>query len=165
MMMKEGRISDTLRPIRLPILSVWVVVFQSSVFPFGQAYIHHSASQTCRSFASAIQHRPGPPNPTVVTSRATPTPLTVMKSQFSGDSINTTQSQNHESMDTLLMTLLTPVKECNARRMSSTDLAYIGDVVYELLVRSQFVWPSRRTKDLQNQVVALVRGRSHSLFV
>mmetsp|Transcript_5068 Transcript_5068/g.14213 ORF Transcript_5068/g.14213 Transcript_5068/m.14213 type:complete len:133 (-) Transcript_5068:317-715(-) len=42
--------------------------------------------------------------------------------------------------------------------MSSTDLAYIGDVVYELFVRSKFVWPSRRTKDLQTAVVSLVRA-------
>ena len=42
--------------------------------------------------------------------------------------------------------------------MSGTDLAYIGDVVYELYIRTRTVWPLKRTTDLQQQVVALVRG-------
>ena len=58
----------------------------------------------------------------------------------------------------VLFTLLSPPPKCDVDRMSSTDLAYIGDVVYELLVRSKKVWPSKRTSDLQQQVVRLVRG-------
>lgn len=58
----------------------------------------------------------------------------------------------------VLFTLLSPPPKCDPHRMSSTDLAYIGDVVYELLVRSKKVWPSKRTSDLQQQVVRLVRG-------
>ena len=73
------------------------------------------------------------------------------------------QDSEGESLDLssqiLLESCLIPDPSCKVRRMSSTDLAYIGDVVYELLVRSRFVWPSRRTKDLQNTVVALVRGK------
>jgi len=57
-----------------------------------------------------------------------------------------------------LLEFLTPTKTCNPDQMSGTDLAYVGDVVYELFVRSRHVWPSRRTSDLQNQVVGLVRG-------
>ena len=38
-------------------------------------------------------------------------------------------------------------------------LAYIGDVVFELYIRSRHVWPLKRTADLQNTVVALVRGK------
>jgi ribonuclease-3 family protein len=54
--------------------------------------------------------------------------------------------------------------------MSSTDLAYVGDAVYELLIRTTKVWPSKRTSDLQSQVVSIVRGTSlvsawRSLFV
>lgn len=41
-------------------------------------------------------------------------------------------------------------------------LAYIGDVVFELYVRSRHVWPSKRTSDLQNQVVAIVRAEHQS---
>ena len=84
--------------------------------------------------------------------------------------------------------LLTPSKDCKVNRMSGTDLgeyyyfflskfrkksvqpstltarfymllAYIGDVVFELYVRSRHVWPSKRTSDLQNHVVAIVRGK------
>lgn len=36
--------------------------------------------------------------------------------------------------------------------------AYIGDVVFELFIRSRHVWPSKRTSDLQNIVVNTVRG-------
>ena len=60
----------------------------------------------------------------------------------------------------LLLNLLSPPDKCDVDRMSSTDLAYIGDVVYEMLVRSKKVWPPKRTSDLQNQVVRLVRGKS-----
>lgn len=57
-----------------------------------------------------------------------------------------------------LLELLRPPPSCKVEQMSSTDLAYIGDVVYELLVRSMHVWPPKRTSDLQTTVVALVRG-------
>ena len=56
--------------------------------------------------------------------------------------------------------LLLPPKTCDTDRMSATDLAYLGDVVYELFIRSRTVWPPKRTSDLQKQVVALVRGES-----
>ena len=54
--------------------------------------------------------------------------------------------------------LLMPSSKCNANQVGTTALAYIGDVVYELMVRARHVWPTRRTSDLQRQVVALVRG-------
>jgi len=49
--------------------------------------------------------------------------------------------------------------------MSGTELAYIGDVVYELFVRSRHVWPSKRTSDLQNTVVGLVRAEHQSYLL
>jgi hypothetical protein len=58
----------------------------------------------------------------------------------------------------VLQKLLRPFETCDVDRMSGTDLAYIGDVVYELFVRSRTVWPPKRTADLQQQAVALVRG-------
>jgi hypothetical protein len=70
------------------------------------------------------------------------------------NNINNTGSNTKQS----LLEFLTPTKSCNPDQMSGTDLAYVGDVVYELFVRSRHVWPSRRTSDLQNQVVGLVRG-------
>jgi hypothetical protein len=55
--------------------------------------------------------------------------------------------------------LLVPSDQCNVDRMSATDLAYIGDVVYELFIRTRTVWPPKKTSDLQEKVVALVRGK------
>lgn len=60
--------------------------------------------------------------------------------------------------DTNLCPLLRPVESCNVDRMSGTDLAYVGDVVFELFVRCRTVWPPKRTADLQQQAVAFVRG-------
>jgi hypothetical protein len=56
---------------------------------------------------------------------------------------------------------LRPNESCDADRMSGTDLAYMGDVVYELFVRSRTVWPPQRTADRQDTAVALVRGRKY----
>lgn len=55
--------------------------------------------------------------------------------------------------------LFLPSSSCKVDQMSGTDLAYIGDVVYELFIRTRTVWPLKRTTDLQQQVVALVRGK------
>jgi hypothetical protein len=57
-----------------------------------------------------------------------------------------------------LLEMLSPQSSCTVNQMSGTELAYIGDVVFELFVRSRHVWPSKRTTDLQNLVVGLVRG-------
>jgi hypothetical protein len=66
-------------------------------------------------------------------------------------------SEGHDHMS--LQELLLPSTSCDVGQMSTTDLAYIGDVVYELFIRSRTVWPPKRTSDLQLQVVALVRGK------
>jgi hypothetical protein len=57
-----------------------------------------------------------------------------------------------------LLEMLSPQSSCTVNQMSGTELAYIGDVVFELFVRSRHVWPQKRTTDLQNLVVGLVRG-------
>lgn len=54
--------------------------------------------------------------------------------------------------------LLLPSAKSNADQIGPTALAYIGDVVFELMVRARHVWPTRRTSDLQQQVVSIVRG-------
>ena len=56
--------------------------------------------------------------------------------------------------------LLSPVSSCDVTQLGPTTLAYVGDVVFELFVRSRMIWPTRRTSDLQEQVVSLVRGES-----
>ena len=54
--------------------------------------------------------------------------------------------------------LMSPIDSVKPDQMSAAALAYLGDVVFELFVRSRYVWPSRRMSDLQNKVVSLVRG-------
>lgn len=61
----------------------------------------------------------------------------------------------------LLDQMLSPNSSCDPSQMSPTSLAYIGDSVFELFVRSRYVWPARRTTDLQNLVVGRVRGKMH----
>ena len=58
--------------------------------------------------------------------------------------------------------LMRPWPNLKVDRMSATDLAYIGDVVFEQFVRNKMVWPPKRTSDLQNQVVAIVRAESQA---
>lgn len=61
-----------------------------------------------------------------------------------------------------LLELLRPSSSCRVNQMSGTDLAYVGDVVYELFIRSRCVWPSKRTSDLQDEVVGFVRAEYQS---
>jgi hypothetical protein len=88
-------------------------------------------------------HEPLPPNETVST-----TPIT-------DPTVATTAAPTILSLEQLL----SPVKGCDVTQMGPTAWAYVGDVVFELFVRSQMVWPTRRTSELQEQVVSLVRGK------
>ncbi|MDJ0729332.1 MAG: ribonuclease III domain-containing protein [Crocosphaera sp.] len=47
-------------------------------------------------------------------------------------------------------------------RLSPTFLAYIGDAVYELYVRTCYLLPPRKVGDYHNQVVAQVRAESQA---
>eukprot|EP00977_Amphora_coffeiformis_P000321 scaffold84_cov163-Amphora_coffeaeformis.AAC.15 len=87
-------------------------------------------------------------------------------SQFSMTATNTDEEKGDGTRhQDVLLDLLSPPSKCDVDRMSSTDLAYIGDVVYEMLVRSNKVWPPKRTSDLQQQVVRLVRAEYQSAMV
>lgn len=44
-------------------------------------------------------------------------------------------------------------------------LAYLGDAVYELYVRTHYLLPPRRLADYHNQVVSLVRAESQAAFL
>ena len=59
---------------------------------------------------------------------------------------------------TQLLKILRPSSKRDVTQISPTSLAYIGDVVFELYVRNRYVWPSRRTSQLQQLVVGKVRG-------
>lgn len=69
----------------------------------------------------------------------------------------------HAPTETTIMdAFLQPDPGCDADQMSPSSLAYIGDSVFELFVRSRYVWPSRRTSDLQNKVVGIVRAETQA---
>eukprot|EP00555_Chaetoceros_dichaeta_P005475 CAMPEP_0198254718 /NCGR_PEP_ID=MMETSP1447-20131203/4994_1 /TAXON_ID=420782 /ORGANISM="Chaetoceros dichaeta, Strain CCMP1751" /LENGTH=273 /DNA_ID=CAMNT_0043940889 /DNA_START=70 /DNA_END=891 /DNA_ORIENTATION=+ len=73
---------------------------------------------------------------------------------------NTIEPQNRSS----LRDILHPSKACDPLQMSPTSLAYIGDAVFELYARSRYVWPSRRTSELQTLVVGKVRAETQSIL-
>ena len=58
--------------------------------------------------------------------------------------------------------LMSPVSSAQPDQMSASSLAYLGDVVFELFIRSRYVWPSRRMPQLQNTVVSLVNAEAQS---
>jgi hypothetical protein len=60
--------------------------------------------------------------------------------------------------DQMILEFLRPSVQCDASQLSGTHLAYIGDGVYELFVRSKLVWPPKSTTDLQQRAVGLVKG-------
>lgn len=64
-----------------------------------------------------------------------------------------------------LLSLLRPSPNCKIEQMSVSDLAYIGDVVYELFIRCRTVWPPKRTSQLQEQVVSIVRAEHQSALL
>jgi ribonuclease-3 family protein len=51
------------------------------------------------------------------------------------------------------------------RSLSPTLLAHLGDVVFELLVRSHCLLPPRRIQDYHGQVVSLVRAERQSALL
>jgi hypothetical protein len=72
-------------------------------------------------------------------------------------------SSNNAKEPRKLMDLLSPDPTCDVQQMSGTDLAYIGDVVFEIFIRSRYIWPPKRTSELQTTVVECVRGK-HACF-
>ena len=50
-------------------------------------------------------------------------------------------------------------------RLSPIALAYIGDAVFELYVRSKFLFPPKRIADHHNRVVTQVRAESQAVHL
>jgi len=67
-------------------------------------------------------------------------------------------SLEEEESNKHLFPILFPSNNCTIEQGSPSAMAYIGDVVFELFARSRYVWPAKRTTDLQHSVVNLVRG-------
>ena len=80
---------------------------------------------------------------------------------FAEDSPSAEDSSKEEQDPSMFFELMSPIESVKPDQMSASSLAYLGDVVFELFVRSRYVWPSRRMSDLQNTVVAIVRGKYH----
>ncbi|KAL7530520.1 hypothetical protein ACHAXR_003540 [Thalassiosira sp. AJA248-18] len=77
----------------------------------------------------------------------------------SGGSKRTTEMTSQDQSDpSMFFELMSPITSAQPDQMSASSLAYLGDVVFELFIRSRYVWPSRRMPDLQNKVVSIVRG-------
>ncbi len=50
-------------------------------------------------------------------------------------------------------------------QLSPSSLAYLGDAVYELYVRTRFLLPPKRVSDYHHQVVSQVRAESQAVFL
>ncbi|MBW4650580.1 MAG: Mini-ribonuclease 3 [Kastovskya adunca ATA6-11-RM4] len=50
----------------------------------------------------------------------------------------------------------------HVQQLSPASLAYLGDAVYELYIRSYYLLPPRRVSDYHHQVVAQVRAESQA---
>jgi len=81
---------------------------------------------------------------------------------FAEDSPSAEDSSKEEQDPSMFFELMSPIESVKPDQMSASSLAYLGDVVFELFVRSRYVWPSRRMSDLQNTVVAIVRAEAQS---
>ncbi|KAL7507126.1 hypothetical protein ACHAXN_004346 [Cyclotella atomus] len=83
--------------------------------------------------------------------------------------LNNKADSHFGSRDTIdpsgLFELMSPVESVKPDQMSASALAYLGDVVFELFIRSRYVWPERRMSDLQNKVVSIVRADAQAVLL
>ncbi len=61
-----------------------------------------------------------------------------------------------------LASSITVIEIEQLKRLSPVALAYIGDAVYELFVRTQLLLPPKRIADYHSQVVAQVRAEAQA---
>lgn len=61
--------------------------------------------------------------------------------------------------------LASSYSELKLREVSPVALAYIGDAVFELYVRSRLLLPAKRIRDYHQQVVANVKAEQQSVYV
>ena len=111
----------------------------------------HSAPKYCNQFELQLRHD-------VMRKETVPNQSTsiLFVGAGSSDDDNTHDEKQDPSM---FYELMSPITSAKPDQMSASSLAYLGDVLYELFVRSRYVWPSRRMSDLQNTVVSIVRGK------
>ncbi len=92
--------------------------------------------------------------------------------QFIGDQKPFTSAQTNVQLDSVLPSLPfgsplsdSPLTDSELRAISAISLAYIGDAVFELYVRSRLLIPAKRIRDYHQQVVAQVKAEQQSRFV
>jgi len=56
-------------------------------------------------------------------------------------------------------------KDQDLRTVSPISLAYIGDAVFELYVRTRLLFPAKRVRDYHQLVVAQVKAEQQALYV
>jgi hypothetical protein len=83
--------------------------------------------------------------------------LVMLESSNSQDNNDCSHHLNNDDLS-LFSELMSPISSAQPDQMSASSLAYLGDVVFELFIRSRYVWPQRRMPQLQNTVVSLVNG-------
>ncbi len=54
---------------------------------------------------------------------------------------------------------------CQIEKLSPASLAYIGDAVYELYIRTHYLLPPKRISDYHDQVVARVRAETQAAYL
>ncbi len=70
-----------------------------------------------------------------------------------------------QSVQSILSSLSSEMTEKQAEKLSPIALAYIGDAVFELYVRSQLLSPPKRIRDYHQQVVSKVKAEQQSRYV
>ena len=63
------------------------------------------------------------------------------------------------------MALTTTLQLSQVERLSPIALAYIGDAVFELYVRTKFLLPAKRMANYHSQVVTQVRAESQAIHL
>jgi len=87
----------------------------------------------------------------------------VILDESSSSNCNDSGSSEENNDDlSLFIELMSPISSAQPDQMSASSLAYLGDVVFELFIRSRYVWPQRRMPVLQNTVVGLVNAEAQS---
>lgn len=75
------------------------------------------------------------------------------------------QTSRTDAEVSLLSALNADYSEAELRGLSPILLAYVGDAVFELYVRSHLLFPAKRIRDYHQQVVAQVKAEQQSDYL
>jgi hypothetical protein len=135
-------------PLKLIWLQFLLFVYHVSAFsPPG--HIYQINPQTSKLSRHQIHHGP--------LKQRSNRLVTLDESSSSNCNDGGSSEENNDDLS-LFIELMSPISSAQPDQMSASSLAYLGDVVFELFIRSRYVWPQRRMPVLQNTVVGLVNG-------